>query len=157
MAANVAVVVLGPIGTVLTFDVLDQQVAAGEGQLAALGLADVRFDAQMLILVALHCVILDPVTAEITQSSTLPIRIRRILPSLPLLLPTLLLILLIRKHLLYLFLSLPIRPRHNPYPFLLLRRFHGNWRRQLWNRFDFFFLFRGGTSLFGTGVTTVDS
>lgn len=45
VAADVTVVELRPGGTVLSLDVLHQQVSAREGQLAALGLADVRFDA----------------------------------------------------------------------------------------------------------------
>lgn len=48
VAAHVTVVVLGSGGTVLALDVLHQQVAAREGQPAALGLADVRFDAWKL-------------------------------------------------------------------------------------------------------------
>lgn len=48
VAAHVTVVVLGSGGSVLALDVLHQQVAAREGQLAALGLADVRFDAWKL-------------------------------------------------------------------------------------------------------------
>lgn len=119
MAADVAVVELWSVGTVLAFDVLDQQISAGEGQLAALGLADVRFDSQMLILVTLHRVIFDPITTKITQRPAFLIWIRSILPPSPVLLRSL--ALLIEN---LLFLPLFVRPRHNPYSFLL-RRFDG--------------------------------
>lgn len=110
----------------------------------------------MLILVALHRVILDPLATEITQRTSLPVWIGRIFPALsnpPGTILFLIHVIIIRFFLHHFFLPLFVRFRHDPNPLLSFRR--SRWRTRP-RRWTLLLTFRGRVT-FGVGIRTTSA